>query len=82
LRLAFSETSLSANMGVCITPDENINASLLKIIVPGNFTKSVMHFRLNSTDESTRMPLLGRTIVHEEGLQLLKDYIMSITNCD
>ncbi len=82
LRLAFSETSLSANMGVCISPEENIDASLLKIIVPGNFTKSVMHYRLNSTDESKRMPLLGRTIVHEEGLQLLKDYILSITNCD
>jgi uncharacterized repeat protein (TIGR03806 family) len=82
LRLAFSETALSANMGVCIPPDENIDPSLVSIIVPGNINKSVMHFRLNSTDESKRMPLLGRTLVDEEGVQLLKDYILSIDNCD
>jgi hypothetical protein len=69
-------------MGVCVTPQENIDPVLQKIIVPGNFTKSVMHFRLNSTDESTRMPLLGRTLVDDEGVQLLKDFILSIDNCD
>jgi uncharacterized repeat protein (TIGR03806 family) len=82
LRLAFSETALSANMGVCIPPDENIDPSLVSIIVPGNINKSVMHFRLNSTDESKRMPLLGRTLVDEEGVQLLKDYILSIDDCN
>ncbi|MFZ4612304.1 MAG: hypothetical protein ACOYNH_01340 [Bacteroidia bacterium] len=82
LRLAFSETIQSINMGVCVEPQENIDPVLQKIIVPGNFTKSVMHFRLNSTDESTRMPLLGRTLVDDEGVQLLKDYIQSIDNCD
>lgn len=82
LRLAFAETIKAINMGVCVNPDENIDPSLQKIIVPGNFNKSVMHFRLNSTNENTRMPLLGRTLVHEEGVQLLKSYIMSITDCD
>jgi uncharacterized repeat protein (TIGR03806 family) len=82
LRLAFSETVQSVNMGVCVEPDEDIDPSLIKIIVPGNFNKSVMHFRLNSTDESKRMPLLGRTLVDEEGVQLLKDYILSINDCD
>ena len=76
------ETALSANMGVCIPPDENIDPSLVSIIVPGNINKSVMHFRLNSTDESKRMPLLGRTLVDEEGVQLLKDYILSIDDCN
>jgi uncharacterized repeat protein (TIGR03806 family) len=82
LRLAFSETSQSINMGVCVDPDEFIDPSLVKIILPGNFNKSMMHFRLSSTSESTRMPLLGRTLVHDEGVQLLKDYILSINDCD
>jgi hypothetical protein len=84
IRLAFSETINSQNMGICIEPDEQISsqAQLIEIIVPGNVQKSMMHFRLNSTAENNRMPLLGRTIVHEEGVQLLKDFINSISTCD
>ena len=82
MRLAFSETALSINMGVCVEPDEFINPSLINIITPGNFNKSMMHFRLASTEESTRMPLLGRSLVHQEGLELLTQYIQSISDCD
>jgi uncharacterized repeat protein (TIGR03806 family) len=82
LRLAFSETNESINMGVCVPPDENIDPSLVEIILPGNFNKSVMHFRLNSTNENNRMPLLGRSLIHEEGVELLRSYILSINNCD
>lgn len=82
LRLAFSETVQSVNMGVCVAPDENIDPSLVEIIVPGNYNKSVMHFRLNSTSEANRMPLLGRSLVDETGVQLLRDYILSISDCD
>jgi hypothetical protein len=82
MRLAFSETALSINMGVCVEPDEFINASLINIITPGNVNKSMMHFRLASTEESSRMPLLGRSLVHQEGLDLLTQYIQSISDCD
>lgn len=82
MRLAFSETTISENLGVCVDPDEFINSSLVSIIAPGNINKSMMHFRLASTEESSRMPLLGRTLVHQEGLALLTQYIQSITNCD
>jgi uncharacterized repeat protein (TIGR03806 family) len=82
LRLAFSETLIPANLGQCITPDEFLGASLVSIIVPGNVNKSVMYFRLNSTDEDNRMPLLGRTIVDDVGVKLLRDYILSIANCN
>lgn len=82
IRLAFSETDDSENMGLCVEPDEFINTALTNIITPSNINRSVMHFRLNSTDENTRMPLLGRTLVHEEGLQLLEDWINSKTDCN
>jgi len=82
LRLAFHETEQSINMGICVNPDEFIDASLVNIIVPGNFNKSMMHFRMNSTEEGNRMPLLGRSLVHEEGVDLLRQFISSISTCD
>jgi uncharacterized repeat protein (TIGR03806 family) len=82
MRLAFSETVLSINMGVCVTPDEYIEPQLINIITPGNTFKSMMHFRLSSTEESNRMPLLGRTLVHQEAVNLLTQYIESISDCD
>ncbi len=82
LRLAFNETIQSINMGICVPPDEAINPTLVEIIVPGNVNKSMMHFRLNSTEAANRMPLLGRTLVHDEGVNLLEQFILSINNCD
>lgn len=82
LRLAFSETSDPVNIGLCVEPDEVINSSLPYIITPSNKDRSVMHYRLMSTDQNLRMPLLGRTIVHEEGVQLLEEWINSKTTCN
>ena len=38
-----------------------------------------MNYRLTSNVESERMPLLGRTIVHDEGVALLQEWINSLT---
>lgn len=82
IRLSFNKTTNFANMGVCVTADEPIDQSLERIITPGNHNKSVMNYRLNSEDESMRMPLLGRTVVHDEGVELLKQWINSLNqNC-
>jgi len=81
IRLAFSETTDPVHLGQCVTPDDMFDPSLSNIIFPGNYNKSMMYFRLNSTDENNRMPLLGRTIVDEAGLKLVRDYISSISNC-
>jgi uncharacterized repeat protein (TIGR03806 family) len=82
LRLAFSETTDPVNLGQCVTPDDVFDPNLSNIILPGNYNKSMMHFRLNSVDESNRMPLLGRTLVDEAAVKLLRDYITSISNCN
>lgn len=79
IRLQYSLTDVDSNIGICLLADEQISSSLTKIISPGNYNKSVMHFRLKSNDESQRMPLLGRTIVHDEGVELLEEYISSLT---
>lgn len=82
IRLAFSETTLKTNIGLCIEPGEILDPSMNFIVAPSNINRSVMHFRLNSNDEAVRMPLLGRSIVHKEGVQLLEDWINSIELCE
>lgn len=82
IRLAFNETANPANLGVCIPPQEDINAGLTNIITPSNSARSVMFYRINTTDESIRMPILGRTIIHTEGVSLLEEWINSLSNCN
>ncbi len=82
LRLAFSETGDLANLGVCVPPDENIGNQLKYIIMPNRPERSVMYYRLMATDENVRMPLLGRSIVHEEGIALLEAWINTLEPCN
>jgi uncharacterized repeat protein (TIGR03806 family) len=82
MRLAFSETSDPINLGLCVEPEEFINSDLAYIIKPSDKNRSMMYYRLGSTLPSERMPLLGRSIVHEEGLQLLEDWINWKQTCN
>jgi uncharacterized repeat protein (TIGR03806 family) len=78
MRFAFSETVDAVNMGVCVPPEDVLLPALTNIVTSGNPGRSMMHYRLASTDESVRMPLLGRTLVHEEGLALITAWIESL----
>ena len=83
IRFAFSESGVDANIGICLNADEEISPTLQRIITPGNVSKSILHYRLSINDESERMPLLGRTIVHDEGLALIEQWINSLSQtCD
>ncbi|QYJ68194.1 hypothetical protein [Flavobacterium litorale] len=75
IRLAFTETTSATNMGVCVEPNEFINTSLSHIVAKKNTGRSTMYYRLSTTDESERMPMLGRSLVHEEGLELFAEWI-------
>lgn len=44
-------------------------------IVPGKADESIITYRMNSTEVGIAMPELGRTTVHKEGVQLIKDWI-------
>lgn len=78
VRFAYNESEDPNNLGICVEPDEEINSTLTHIISPGNIERSVMHFRLNATNEAVRMPLLGRSLVHEEAVDLIEEYINSL----
>lgn len=82
MKLAFSETVTSINLGLCVEPDEYINSALTYIITPSNIDRSMMYYRLNSTETSVRMPLLGRTLIHQEGLDLMEEWINSKVDCN
>lgn len=85
MRFAFNETQNNrTNMGVCVeTADmQDFDPALSKIVTPGNINRSMMYFRLNTTDETYRMPLHGRTVIHEEGIQLIEQWINSLAPCE
>ena len=79
LRLGFSQTSNPANLGICVVAEEEISPTLQKIITPGQYDKSILHYRISTNEENERMPLLGRTILHDEGKLLLEQWITSLT---
>ena len=80
MRFDFSDTQDYTNIGVCVDPDTDLGFNLGHIVEPGDARNSVLHFRLNSTEPSKRMPLLGRATIHAEGVELIEDWINSFNN--
>jgi uncharacterized repeat protein (TIGR03806 family) len=78
MRFAYEETTIPENLGICVPPDEILDPVISNIITPSNIDRSMIHFRMNSTDPANRMPLLGRSIVHDEGVELIVEYINSL----
>lgn len=85
MRFAFNETANNlTNMGVCVeTQDmQDFDPALSKIITPGNINRSMLYFRLNTVDEAYRMPLHGRTVIHEEGVEMIEQWINTLQPCE
>jgi hypothetical protein len=47
-------------------------------IIPGKPEESIMVYRMNSTNPGAMMPELGRSIVHEEGVDLITEWIKKL----
>jgi len=84
LRLAFNESGEADNLGICMDPQTPIPGfENKKLIQPGDPANSILYFRLETTLEEYRMPLLGRTLVHDESLAMIEEWINSLNNtCD
>lgn len=79
-RFNFSNSNLET-FGVCLTPLFYIENGPF-VINGGNANNSEMIIRMNSNEGSVMMPIIGRSIVHEEGVQLVKDWINTLpSNC-
>ena len=81
MRFAWSRTVDLQNIGVCVAPDDPLpnNPELVYIVAAGNTNRSMLLHRLSTNDESERMPLLGRTVVHEEAVALIHDWIQALS---
>jgi uncharacterized repeat protein (TIGR03806 family) len=81
--LRFTQTELD-RMGFCKSPASAGNVGrLLYDIVPGDPAASILVYRMNSTEPKVMMPQYGRTLVHQEGVALIRDWIasMSLESC-
>ncbi|WP_439152514.1 Ig-like domain-containing protein [Winogradskyella sp.] len=81
MRFGFRDSAESDNLGVCIEPETQFIPNS-NIVQPNNIELSILYYRINTTDESFRMPLFGRTLKHEEGVRLVEEWIASLNNCD
>jgi uncharacterized repeat protein (TIGR03806 family) len=77
-RFNFSNTDMST-FGVCLPPLFNIQDNPY-VINAGDAGHSELIFRMNTNEGSDMMPIIGRTIIHEEGVELIRDYINSLPN--
>lgn len=68
------------NLGYCKPPVAAGPGSggLKYVIVPGHADSSILLFRMASTDSRIRMPEIGRTSTHEEGVALIREWINSL----
>jgi len=85
MRMSFDETNNNlTNMGVCVpTADmQDFPPALIRIVSPNNINRSMLYYRLNTENESFMMPLHGRSIIHEEGVLLVKQWIESLQPCN
>jgi uncharacterized repeat protein (TIGR03806 family) len=80
MRFDFTETIDHSNIGVCVDPDTDLGLGLGHIIEPGDARNSVLFYRLSTVEPSERMPLMGRTVIHTEGVDLIEDWINSLND--
>lgn len=79
LFLDYTEHNPTA-LGICKPPLAAGQGSggLKYSIVPGKPEASIFIYRMNSTQPDVAMPELGRSLVHEEAVRLISDWIASL----
>ena len=64
--------------GVCKTPIAYDQGEMTYDVVPGDAANSILHFRMDTTNNQDSMPRLGRGVIHEEGVALIEAWINSL----
>lgn len=77
MRFAFKDNEDDTNKGVCVNADSQI-AGKSSLVEPGNVAASILRYRVSTTEAQYRMPFLGRTLEHEEGIQLIDEWINAL----
>jgi len=82
--LDLSLSATPAALGICKPPVATGRGSAGRQfdIVPGKPDESIIMARLESTEPEVKMPELGRTLVDEQGVKLIREWISSMPgNC-
>lgn len=71
----------AAQLGICKPPVAAGGGAgdLLYGIVPGAPERSILVYRMRSTEPDEMMPELGRSLVHDEGVTLVSEWIASLS---
>jgi uncharacterized repeat protein (TIGR03806 family) len=74
-------TDLALHIGLCKKPTSAAGATCghLFDVVPGDPDKSILICRVEATSPRMRMPPVGRTLVDQEGVRMLRAWISSLT---
>jgi uncharacterized repeat protein (TIGR03806 family) len=80
LFLDITETDLT-HLGVCKPPVATgpASAGLAYDIVPGDPDSSIMVYRISSTAPAVKMPQLGRNLVQDEAVALIRSWVSAMT---
>ena len=72
--------AVDETFGICKTPVAAGAGSggLQYDIVPGNAAESIFDYRMDSNEPDVRMPEIGRTLIHTEGVALVREWINSL----
>lgn len=75
------KNEVAVHLGLCKSPVAvgNAGGGLPYAIFPGKPEKSIMIYRMNSSLPEVMMPEIGRSLIHEEGVQLISDWISQMT---
>ncbi|MEO6190139.1 MAG: hypothetical protein ABIO44_07020 [Saprospiraceae bacterium] len=70
----------STALGICKSPVAAGSGSggFSYSIIPGNPLKSIIIYRMSSNEPDVAMPELARSVMHEKGIQLISDWIVSL----
>ncbi len=76
LLLDYNVTDMT-DIGVCKSPTASGagSGSLSYVIVPGQPDESIMVYRMESTEIDVAMPELARSVRHDEGVDLIREWI-------
>ena len=71
-----------AKFGICKAPVATGRGSggFQYDIVPGQPDQSILIYRISSTEPEIRMPELGRNLVHEEGVAMVREWITAMSS--
>lgn len=82
IKLSFSETTDPSKLGICVEPDIDISSmvgeEVTHIVRPGHPLQSATYQRMNTEQANLQMPLIGRSLVDTEAVQLVEQWINSL----